>query len=160
MNITWGNCFWNTGNRKRLGTGWMTWRIVFNTLQNEKKLHHTGSENTVRLKFLKYHMIKCPTNWNPQCLPVLDLHVFASLCEWLRKLEVICIKKQEFINVCFSWRVMILDVFNCQLCSWHMTILYMYTVDIDWARIQWSGTQQGTECSYAGSFSIQCTKTN
>ena len=105
MNITWGHCFWNTGNRKRLGTGWMTWRIVFNTLQNEKKLHHTGSENTVRLKFLKYHMIKCSINWNPQCLLVLDLHVFTSLCEWLHKLEVICIKKQEFIKLCMFFLV-------------------------------------------------------
>ena len=44
-----------------------------------------------------------------------------------------------------------------------MTILFcglLFIVDIDRARIQWSGTQQGTECSYAGSFSIQCTKTD
>jgi len=39
------------GNWKRLEKGWRTWRIIFNTVQNVKKPHPAGSENTVIPQF-------------------------------------------------------------------------------------------------------------
>jgi len=39
------------GNWKRLGKRWRTRRIIFNTVQNAKKPHPAGSENTAIPQF-------------------------------------------------------------------------------------------------------------